>query len=318
MNKSRRSTQNSSETCLQCKLVVNEKEEDCIECDKCNNLFHVVCTKLDKRKYEYLLNNKSKEFVCHICDDSGTIKAELNGIKEELKKLDQLSSLHDAMNFMSKQFDDILKGMAENKKKLEIVQKENKILKSEVECLKNSVKILNNEKVRNDCLISGIEVVDKVSPVETVLKMSNEAGIVLPPESIDDAYFIKNKNHSARKNEKQMVVVKFNSKRSKETFMSIKPKLKENECTKNVFVNDFLSKETLSLLNYAKSLKKVGYRAVYPVRGNVFIKRSELSRPRIVRCESEVDEILLEATTKKITGRKSQNAIDEEEVYLSS
>lgn len=266
-----------------------------------------------------LLKHESEEFVCHLCDSSGTLKSELNEIKEELKKLDQLSVLNETITFMSKQFDDILKGVAENKKKLEVVQKENKLLKAEVENLKSSVKYLNNNRVKNDCLIRGIEATNELSAVETVLKISSEAGVEMQPESIDDAYFIKNKNKSIKNNAKQMVVVKFNSKRSKEKLMSIKSKLKDNEATKDVFVNDYLSKETLSLLNYAKSLFKVGYRAVYSVGERVLIKRSELSRPRIIRCEAEVDELLLEATTKKSTIRRSQQTAvnDEDEVYLS-
>lgn len=45
--------------------------------------------------------------------------------------------------------------------------------------------------------------------------------------------------------------------------MMAKAKLKECDNTKAVFVNDLLSKETLSLLNYAKTLKPVGYFLVF-------------------------------------------------------
>lgn len=322
MSKGRRSGKINEIFCGQCKLVVNEEEDDFIECDQCSKIYHVLCTKLDKRKYEHLLKHTTEEYVCHVCDSSGTLKNDLSDIKRELKKLDQLSVLHETMTFMSKQYDDILKGVAENKKKLEIVQKENKFLKAEVESLKNSVKFLNDQRVKHDCLIRGVEAKAGSSAADTILKLSSDAGVVLQPESIEDAYFIKNKNSSQNNNKKHMIVVKFNSKQSKEKLMSVKPKLKENENTKDVFVNDYLSRETLSLLNYAKALKNVGYRAVYPVGGRVFIKRSELSKPRVIRSEAEVDSLLLEASIKKPNNRRSQQAAveDDEEandMYLS-
>lgn len=188
----RRSIKSNIVICSQCKLEV-EEEDDFIECDKCAKKFHVLCTTLDKRGYKYLLDHESEEFVCHLCDNnSGTLKAELNDIKKELKKLDQLSLIQETMNFMSKQFDDIIKGVAENKKKIEIVQKENKLLKEEVKTLKNSVKFLNDQRVKHDCLVSGVKVATGVSAVDAILKVTNEVGVKLQPETIEDAYFIKN------------------------------------------------------------------------------------------------------------------------------
>ena len=73
---------------------------------------------------------------------------------------------------------------------------------------------------------------------------------------------------------------------------SIKPKLKENDETKNVRVNNYLSRETIRFLKYARSLKSVGYRAVYSVGGRVFAKRSELSKPKLLKNEDDVGKLL--------------------------
>lgn len=314
---SRRSIKNNKLICVQCKLEIEEDEEN-IECDKCNKNLHVVCTTLDKRQYEHLLKNESEEFVCHLCDsNSCSVKAELTAIKTELKKLDQLSALNETMTFMSKQYDEILKGVAENKKKIEAVQKENKALKAEVINLKNSVKYMNDQRVKNDCLVTGLKADSGVSAVDAVLKLSKEAGVVMTEESISDAYFLKQKNAA---NEKRSVVVKFNTKKSKDKLMSIKPKLHENEETKKTYVHDYLSRETMSLLNYAKSLKAVGYRAVYATDGRVFIKRSELSKPRLIRNVDEIDKLLVEATTypkKQHIHQPTVNADDSDISYLS-
>lgn len=250
------------------------------------------------RSEEYLCQHDDEEFVCHICGNNKTtndtaVCAELALIKTELKKLDQLTALTDTMNFMSSKFDKIMKGVAENKRKLENVQKENKALKMEVNMLKESVKYLNDQRVKNDCLITGIKVNDGESAVGAVLKLTKEAGVIMTEENISDAYFIKTKSVT---NDRKSVVVKFNSKKLKDKLMSIKPKLNENNDTKRVFVHDYLSRETMSLLNYAKSLRAVGYRSVYAADGRVFTKMSELSKPRQLKTIEEVDDLLMRAT----------------------
>lgn len=82
----------------------------------------------------------------------------------------------------------------------------------------------------------------------------------------------------------------------------------------------------MNLLNHARVLKTVGYRAVYAIGGKVFVKRSELSKPKFIANEEEVDMFLLEATTNKNRGRRSQhetagaygNNGGDDDVYLSS
>lgn len=307
MSKStRRSIKIPKIICGQCKLQVKE-EEASIECDKCTKTFHDLCTTLDKREYDNLMNNDKEEYVCHICSESGgNIKSELNVIKTKLNKLDQLDVLQETMSFMSQQFDDILKGIAENKKKIDTVLKENKILKTEINDLKKTVKFLNDNRVKNDCLVSGVDVTDECTAVESVIKVMNNVGVTLKADEFEDAYFIGKKS----KTNKQTVVAKFNSKASKQKIMSAKPKLNETEATKTVFVNDFLSKETLSLLNHARLLKSVGYRRVYSTGGKVFIKMSELSKPKLISSANEVDELLLGAATN--ISRRSQARTDVE------
>lgn len=102
--------------------------------------------------------------------------------------------------------------------------------------------------------------------------------------------------------------------------MSAKAKLMEKDATKDVYINDFFSKETLKLLNYAKTLKSVGFRRVYAVSGRVMVKKSELSKPKIIRSAEEVDSFLLEGATRR---RKSMVTADDSDAehntqYLST
>lgn len=319
-----RSAKSKKIVCAQCKLEIDEKEEDAIECDKCERKFHVMCTMLDKRQYDYLVKHNDDEYACHLCaekstENSGTIKSELSLIKTELKKLDQLSTLQETMNFMSKQYDDILRGVEENRKKLETIQKENKTLKVEITTLKNSIKYLNDERVKNDCLITGLTTSADETAIAAVLQLAKTTGVDIQPDIIDDAYFISKRRSVT--NDMKSVVVKMKSKKSKEKMMSMKPKLKEGENTKNIYIQDFLSRESMQLLNYARTLKTVGYRSVYAAGGRIFIKKSELSKPKIIHSEDDVNKLLLDATTyqsRKSTSRNLVAAGHESEDYLSS
>lgn len=74
--------------------------------------------------------------------------------------------------------------------------------------------------------------------------------------------------------------------------MHEKSKMKDIEEFKGVFINDFLCKESLELLNYAKSLKSVGFNFVYARGGNVFAKKDEKSRQILLRTMEDVDDQL--------------------------
>lgn len=303
MPPSRRSFKKAVIVCQQCKLQVNEEEEASIQCDKCSKTFHALCTKLDKRQYDKLMDDENEEYVCHICDNKSgdDVKSELNAIREHLNKQSkQLDTMQESMTFMARQFDEIIKGVAENKKKVEAVQKENKMLKSEINELKDTVRFLNNNRVRNDCLISGVEVESNENAMESLIKVMKAVDITLDPNEVDDVYFIGKNKEAKRKT----IVAKFNTKATKQKVISAKLKLNGNEATKSIFVNDFLGKETLQLLNYAKTLKSVGYRRVYANGGKVYVKMTELSKPKLVKNEDQVDSLLLEAT--RTTSRRSQ------------
>ncbi|XP_017469382.1 PREDICTED: uncharacterized protein LOC108361293, partial [Rhagoletis zephyria] len=279
-----------------CELIIKEETEDSIECDKCAKKFHSQCTKLDKRQFQQLLENESEMFVCHLCNGGGEMERDLKEIKTKLIQLDQLSEIQKSMTFMSVQYDEILKGVIENKKKLSEVEKENLKLRREVNDLKLSVKMLNDGRVKNDCIVSGLKVSDGATAVESVLTLTKNAGVDVQREHIEDAFFLPNNKPT---NGKKTVVVKFSNKSAKDKMMASKSKLKDNPATNSVFINDFLSKETLILFNYAKALKNIGYRSVYVRGGRVMYKRSEISRPQIIRSEEDVKRILLEATTTK-------------------
>lgn len=117
------------------------------------------------------------------------------------------------------------------------------------------------------------------------------------PNFVNATYFLRIKKQS--EDWKKSVVVKFSSKNHKERLMASKYKLKGNESTSEVFVNDFHSMETMNLLYYAKSLKTIGYQHIYARNGRVYCRKSNIGKQQLIRDEDDVDNMLLEATTNK-------------------
>lgn len=283
--------------CGQCKLEIKEKEEN-IACDKCDKVFHAQCTKLDKKQYDHLLENESVEYICHLCEgDDMSIKEELKFIRCQLS---QLTTIQKSITFLSEQYDDVIKVMKDNKKQLDDIKKENRQLKEEVKNLKTSVKILNDERVKNQCIVIGVKNTTDVSAVDAVVNLAKNVGVEISKENIADAYFLNNRRSNV---ENKNIIVKFADNNSKIKFMAAKSELQKSEETKKTFVNDFLSKETLALFNYAKTLKSVGYKFVYPRNGKIFVKKNEIYRARVLKNEDDVDALLLEASTEKSRGR---------------
>ena len=91
--------------------------------------------------------------------------------------LDQLTALKDSIEFISQQYDELLKDIADNNKKVEQVQKENRALKGEIASLKTSVKILYDQRVKNGCIVRSVEVKNDTNAIETVLDISKNVGI---------------------------------------------------------------------------------------------------------------------------------------------
>ncbi|XP_075162787.1 uncharacterized protein LOC142235420 [Haematobia irritans] len=295
--------------CKRCEEEIKEESEDFIQCDKCSNSYHSQCSGLSKREFNRLCENDKEAFICQACEplggEDGEIKRELKTIKTELKKLEKLEKLDqltDSIKFMSEKFDELIKDVKDNKKQIVEIKRENAKLRNEVVNLQSSVKYLNDRIVKNDCIISGLKVNNDVNAKDVVVKLSKDVGVEMTESEVEDAYFLPNRNKTQ---EKKAVVVKFASKKNKDKLMNIKPKLKENENTKNIYINDFLSRETLSLLNYTKSLKAIGYKSVYAKDGKVFCRKTEISRSIVIRSEEHVDQILTEATTNKHWNRRS-------------
>ena len=136
---------------------------------------------------------------------------------------------------------------------------------------------------------------DNATAVNSVLELAKGIGVNIGPENINDAYFLRKTGTS----DKKRVAVKFSNKQSKDKLMSLKPKLKENKNLSAAFVNDFLTKETLDLLNYVTALKNVGYSFVFARSGRIFYMKSETSRAQVVRCEEDLDKLILSATNSQ-------------------
>lgn len=301
-NKTRKSLNNKSKTiCIQCKTQVLESDE-ALECDSCQKTLHSLCSKLDKKQYDKLVKNPSLEYKCHFCVPSDNVYVGANDLAEIKTKLNQLDDIRDTMHFMSSQYDAILKGVKKNNKQIKTLKKQNENLREEVKSLKSTVKFLNDVRVQKDCIINGIETNGTEKAEEVVLAVAKKTGADICEDDIEEAYFLNhNKQNNGNKNQKaKSIVVKFTTKKNKQIFMQEKSKLKQIDELKETFINDFLCKESLELLNYARSLKAVGFKFVYARSSNIFAKKDEKSRPICLKSMDDVDKLLCKSAGGKV------------------
>lgn len=149
---------------------------------------------------------------------------------------------------------------------------------------------MNNKGVKNDCIIGGIDVGEKENAIDWSMSQVLLMMII----------FSKHRKNLILK---KKTVVKFSTKSHKDKLNS-KPKLKETECTNNVYVNDVHSRETLNIFHYAKSLKFVGYQFIYIRNERAYCKKRNRTKPKLLNNE-DVDKILLQAITSKQCKRRS-------------
>ncbi|XP_075157874.1 uncharacterized protein LOC142231140 [Haematobia irritans] len=253
---------------------------------------------LNKVEVEKFLDDESLAFKCHVCEPTTDNKHEFKMMFKEMRELKE------TMKFMSSQYDDILKGVRKNTQDIKNLQRENRNLRESNKQLTSTVAFLSEARVENNCIINGIQTDNNAKPIDVVMDIIKKSGAEISEDKIDKAYFLKQRNNQSS------VVVKFVNNRSKVTFMKEKKKLSELDDTKKVYVNDFLSKETLNVFKYAKSLKSVGFKFIYTSGGRVFAKKNEESRQMRIRSLEDVDEIL-----KKYAGGITKTNVRRSGVY---
>ncbi|XP_075158076.1 uncharacterized protein LOC142231348 [Haematobia irritans] len=236
-------TQKNIIVCLQCQTTVLDSD-GAIECDYCKKTLHLQCTKLNKVEVEKFLDDESLGFKCHVCEPTTDNKHEFKMMFKEMRELKE------TMKFMSSQYDDILNGVRKNTQDIKNLQRENRNLRESNKQLTSTVAFLSEARVENNCIINGIQTDNNAKPIDVVMDIIKKSGAEISEDKIDKAYFLKQRNNQSS------VVVKFVNNRSKVTFMKEKKKLSELDDTKKVYVNDFLSKETLSVFKSISSINK--------------------------------------------------------------
>lgn len=203
----RRSHGKKKTICFKCEQEIKKETQDYISCDKCEKLFHFKCSGLSKREFEKFIDNESAVFMCCFCkeeetDEEHELRSELKTIKTELrqlKKLEKMDELSESIKFMSSKFDEMFKDVNENKKKIVFLENENKKLKKEVVHLRDSIKIVNDFRVKNDCLISGLKYESNMKPLDAVIELSKSIGVNISENEVDEVYEVGKKRGTAEK-----------------------------------------------------------------------------------------------------------------------
>lgn len=316
--------------CAYCtkKLVHNQVQ---VQCNNCEEWVHQKCTTLSKNEIKDI-QKKKIIWKCEECDEEGrdtenedsdneeSDESEDDGsqtkkksptkskispkakVKNQTKNKISLEDLFEKINYVIDQNDKLHKKIdaqekesKELKKDIKKLKEEHQLLKKEVYHLKNNKNTNEQDKLKNNLMISGLSLAENSENElkETVVKIGKKMKVNVQEEEITCAIVGK---------EKKQLKVTFSNYETKEKIMKAKKDqtLKANELGFEqdhiIFLNHDLTVDNQKLLKKAREAKvQLKYKFAWYSNGKIFLRKTENSK--IVHISSE--DILEDLINKK-------------------
>lgn len=207
-----------------------------------------------------------------------------------------LREIYNSQQFISTKYDELIKRNLELEKLCTNLSKENETLKKEFQNT-NKV-ILNMENCSNERKLElhGIPKTQNEDLHDIILKISDNFDQKIKKEDIDNIYRVEHKTE-LRKN--SPIVVSFLRKTDKDKFLTMRKRrslytneLNLGENRSQIFINEYLSKNTKELLWKTKKLKEEKkYKYVWTKGGTIFIKKNENSEVLKINTREDLEKI---------------------------
>jgi Baculovirus FP protein len=304
--------------CIQCDDDVLAMQES-IKCKNCKIVGHTDClleifNTQDKRKLKNWMCSECKnkkdnpetsgeDTGDEVKDPNRYLMAQLAAMNKKLEKLDEISEVRKSVQFMSTQYDQILKENQEQKKLIEQLARDMTDLKISssnkdevISDLSNRVNELEQANLSMHIEIHNVEKLEgeKLESIIDIIAQKIDAPSV--KDSICDVYRKPvNMNNSRTANLPPIIVVKFKSTEARGVWLN---KIKSDKITSGMINNNdkvFQVKCFEMLTPYYKNLLwktrtaalDLGYKYIWAKNGKIFIKRAE--NVGTVRIQSEND-----------------------------
>lgn len=296
---------NNSDLCPTCVKKLRDGSQ-IIECDSCKQWNHLKCAKLNKTQKDTLRDTGEVEWECGTCVqgqvyqhnppdfENLTMAQQITYIASKVAKIDTIER---AVQFYSKQYEDLEKNVSSATKDISNLKKSSESMTSEIYVLKRAVKTLNDERVKNEVVIRKLQL--ESQPVENVVK---DLFMTLQLNMNQDSYTCRAVKFNNDVSNNAVVFVKFNQFNDKNALMHAKKNLRNIAKFKEVMIFDVLGPETMDVFNYAKNLQKYGFPVVYSSGGKVFVKARKEDRPTLIKNKDHIDDLIKRAVSGGASG----------------
>lgn len=204
----------------------------------------------------------------------------------------RLSPLQSSLDFLSAQYDSLLKSFKEQESKIKELSSENSLLQAEICSLKKSAKDnqawLNDleQYGRRDCLeFRGIPVSVKEDTSDLICKVASLAGVEITAAEISTSHRIKPKTNLSKF--PPPIIANFVSRDTRDEVYRARGKLRDFS-TKDlnlgrlavnpIFISESLSEMNKKLFKSALSCKKdLKYQFIWTLHGNIFLRKNTSS-----------------------------------------
>lgn len=312
-------------TCGVCNCdVSNCKSSEVISCNgDCKSVFHLECV---KGEIEEKKTRAGKLWKCKDCRStalsqhssasgvSTTVTKDfilkvLEGFKSEVfaelkNSRTENVELTKSLNFLSDKVDTSNSLMEELKREFKLMKKENEELRSKnaslsrtVSELQDRVRQLDQYSRRNNVEISGIP----VTPREDILSIVKDVGAAIGVKVEEHEVSAAHRVPSYRKDRPPSLVVQFNCRMARDTWITKFKENKESATADKVnasfpkhkfYVNEHLSPANkIFLSKLKKKAKEADYTYVWAREGKFFIRKANGEKCRRIDNESDIDSL---------------------------
>lgn len=310
-----------SNICNKCSASITRKSPG-IQCQSsCGRFYHCRCVDISVEQLSILQAIPNARWQCPTCQDvpqSPTLQDGLDNqgvnnqqdlyaimidIKSQLNELrgkqdEVLTSVSFCSNKVS-DFEIALSKMHEQGKIIENLKIENENLKGEVCHFKTKLNDLEQYSRQNNLEIQGVPEKRNENLFDIVHKITDFLSVPFNPNTIESVHRVKAFKPGSPKN----IIVKFLSVKSKDAILAAGKNKRASSTaanralcvdniSNNLYINDHLTTENKLLYKRTREIaKERGYKYVWLKNCNIFIRKEDASRVKIIKSFDQVNSL---------------------------
>lgn len=256
------------------------------------------------RKTNPSVSEQPQEYSAELRSDIlSSLKADLHNImrsavKSELSSIKtKMSTMESTLNYISTQYDDLIKSLASTTAELKCVKEENARLRSDVEANSGRIKHLEEENARQqqwsrlqNIEITGVPESKDEDTVGIVVTLAKKIGIKLEVGEVEFAHRIQARRPSSSAGGR-CIIARLRHRSTKDSIVAasrkhrgVRPADLGLTRTENgnaiIYINEHLSKNNRTLLKECKlKAKEANFKYVWSKNCRIYVRRNDTSPP---------------------------------------